>query len=98
MEKYILNSFILKFGKNSYNNLLILIKNELKNNGYYFQLEDMYIAYIFEIAIFKNCNINNSKIPIIIKGMGNYYNPPIQFNKLLKIHHTSINIIKQYLQ
>ena len=97
LNDYILHSFLLKIGNKAYSDICIRIKSELKNNGYSFQIEDNYLSYILEIAILINCDIDISKISTIIKGMGNNYVPPIDFEKLLKIHSSSINLIKSYL-
>mgnify|MGYP004509747911 CR=1 FL=1 len=95
VEKYLLDSFRKKVNNGIFNNIVISIKNELKNAKYSFDIDDEYLTYILEIAILENCDIEKKQIKSFIKKMGNTYLPPISTDEIQKIHRNSINFIKK---
>ena len=98
MENFILEAFQKKFGKEIFNNITNSIKNELQNNGYSNTItNNAYISYLLEIAFLENCDVENTKIPIIIKRMGNNYIPPLEPTEIKRIHSSTINSIKNLL-
>ena len=79
MEKTIINSFIKKHGENTFNEIKKLIYDETSQNKESYSEE--YITYIFEIATYKYCGIEDEKIPTVISKMGNTFIPKITYNE-----------------
>lgn len=98
MKKYILDSFRKKYGEKTFNDIKSSIENDLKNYKYTITVDNEYLLYIFEIAILENCDVENSKIAAVIRGMGNSYIPQINIDEQQKIHRNSINLIRKYFE
>lgn len=96
MEKYIIDSFINKHGKNIFNEIRKMIYEEMTENKSDFN--DEYLSYIFEIATYEYCGIEKEKIPVFISKMGNNFIPKIPYNELRKTHQNSINEIIKHLE
>lgn len=98
MEKYIIDAFINKHGKKIFNDIKTMIQNELKYSKSAVAFNDNYLSYIFEIATYEYCGIEDKKIPTFISKMGNDYTPEISYTELKEIHQKSIQEIIKYLE
>lgn len=97
MEKYIIDSFIKRHGKPIFNDIKTMIQNEIEHSKANIIFDDDYLSYIFEIATYEYCGIEEKKIPTFINRMGNKYVPNISFEDLKCIHKKSIKLIEKNL-
>ena len=98
MENFIVNSFIEKYGNETFNEIKNIIKSEIDTNNKNIDYNDKYIQYLFEFAAYEYCGIEFNKIELMINKMGNPYVPNIPINELYKIHKNSIQKIQEYLK
>ncbi len=99
MKDYIFKPFIEKHGKNVFENIRKVMQEELISANAAEVSDDKYIKYIFEIATYMFCNVQNIKIPIMIEKMtDSKYSPKSNIETLQIIHKTSINSIIKYLE
>lgn len=96
MEKYIIDSFIKKYGEEVFSEIKKNINDEMEENKEFFNNE--YLSYIFEIATYEYCGIEKEKIPIFIRKMGNQFIPKTPYNELIKMHEKTIVEIIKYLE
>ena len=98
MENFIVNSFIKKYGNETFTEIKNMIKSEIDTSNKNIDYNDKYIQYIFEFAAYEYCGIEFNKIELMINKMGNSYVPTISINELYKIHKNSIIKIQEYLK
>lgn len=97
MENFIVDSFIKKYGKQTFSEIKTIIKAELEKNNISTNFDDNYVQYIFEIAAYEYCGIEKNKIALMINKMGNTFVPTISIEDLKNIHNNSILKIQNYL-
>lgn len=98
MENFIVNSFIKKYGNETFLEIKSIIEKEIDISKKDIIYSDKYIQYIFEFAAYEFCGIAFNKIELMINKMGNTYVPNIPINEMYKIHMESIKKIQKYLK
>lgn len=93
-----MDAFIKKHGNEIFSDIKNKIQNELKCSTSAVTFNDNYLSYIFEIATYEYCGIEDKKIPIFISKMGNNYKPEISYTELKEIHKKSIQEIIKHLE
>lgn len=93
-----MDAFIKKHGNEIFSDIKNMIQNELECSTSAVTFNDNYLSYIFELATYKYCGIEDEKIPIFINKMGNNYKPEISYTELKKIHQKSIQEIIKHLE
>lgn len=93
-----MDAFIKKHGNKIFEDIKNMIQNELIDSTSAVEFNDNYLSYIFELATYKYCGIEDEKIPIFIHKMGNTYVPEISYTELKKIHQKSIQEIINHLE
>lgn len=73
-------------------------KNKTYSKEFKIMVVTDYLSYIFEIATYEYCGIEDKKIPTFISKMENDYTPEISYTELKEIHQKSIQEIIKYLE
>lgn len=92
-----MDAFIKKHRNKIFSDIKNMIQNEIIDSSTV-EFNDNYLSYIFELATYKYCGIEDEKIPIFIHKMGNTYVPEISYTELKKIHQRSIQEIINHLE